>query len=99
MRLKIERSEASRRDLIEIWQFVADRHRAGADGLLRRILEVLELLAENPEMGRERPELAPALRSFPVDNYSIFYSRSESSLQLVRVIRFSREITPEMFEN
>jgi hypothetical protein len=39
--------------------------------MLDRIEGVLQMLSEQPKAGRERPELAPELRSFPVGNYLV----------------------------
>ena len=63
---KIVRRPRARQDLIEVWQFIADDNEAAADRTLDRIDRALATLAENPMMGRARPELAPDLRSSPV---------------------------------
>jgi toxin ParE1/3/4 len=60
-------------DLIDIWNYIADDNEAAADRMLDRIEGVLQMLSEQPKAGRERLELAPELRSFPVGNYLLFY--------------------------
>jgi len=62
---EILRRPQARLDLIDIWNYIADDNEAAADRLLDRI--------EQPKAGRERAELAPGLRSFPVGNYLLFY--------------------------
>ena len=44
------------------------------------------MLSEQPKAGRERPELAPGLRSFPVGNYLLFYLPLPGGIDLVRVL-------------
>ena len=45
-------------------------------------------------MGRNRPDLAPELRSFPVDNYIIFYRPISEGIQVIRVLHGARDIPP-----
>lgn len=49
-------------------------------------------LAETPGMGKDRPELAPALKSFPVAHYVLFYRVVPAGIELVRVLRSSRDV-------
>ncbi len=55
-----------------------------------------ELLATQPQMGRERPELAPGLRSFPVGAFILFYRPTKGGIEVVRVLHGSRDI-PMLF--
>jgi toxin ParE1/3/4 len=48
-------------------------------------------------MGRERIDIAPLVRSFPVNNYLIFYRLIEEGIEIVRVIHGARNI-PNLFE-
>jgi toxin ParE1/3/4 len=50
------------------------------------------MLAQFPEMGRSRKELAEELRSFPVKPYIIFYKRMETCIEIVRILHQSRDI-------
>jgi toxin ParE1/3/4 len=43
-------------------------------------------------MGRNRPELALALRSFPVGNYIIFYRQIRNGIEVIRVLNAMRDI-------
>lgn len=49
-------------------------------------------IGEMPGMGRERPELAEGLRSFPVSPYVVFYVSDETGVTIVRVIHGSRSL-------
>jgi toxin ParE1/3/4 len=50
-----------------------------------------------PAMGRNRQELAPSLRSFPVGKYVIYYRSIEEGIQIIRVLHGARDID-EVFE-
>lgn len=60
-------------DLAEIWAYIAEDSPRQADAFLARLNGECRLLARQPRMGRERPELLSNLRSFPVGRYVIFY--------------------------
>ncbi|MGH7989069.1 MAG: type II toxin-antitoxin system RelE/ParE family toxin [Limisphaerales bacterium] len=50
-----------------------------------------------PLLGREREELLPRLRSFPVSRYVIFYRPMENGIEVVRVLHGARDFPP-LFE-
>lgn len=88
----VRRSALAERDLLEIWSHIAKDSPGAADRFLDLIGEKCGLLAASPEMGRRREELAPALRSFPVGRYVIFYRPGERGIQVVRVLSAYRDI-------
>jgi toxin ParE1/3/4 len=51
-----------------------------------------DLLAERPLLGRERPEVAAGLRSFPVWPYVLFYRPKYRGCRIMRVIHGHQEI-------
>lgn len=63
-----------------------------ADEFLDRIEEKLQLLARNPGLGRKRDELLPGLQSFPIGNYVVFYREIKDGIDVIRVLRGSRDI-------
>ena len=84
-------SELAEQDLLEIWLYVAaDATVERADRLLEAIGDRFELLAENPRMGRRRPEFGSDVRSFVVENYVIYY-RPDKELLIARVLHGSRD--------
>jgi toxin ParE1/3/4 len=82
---RITRRERARTDLIKIWDYISDSDEMAADRMLDRFEEALAMLSDNPLAGRERPELAPGLRSFPVRSYVLFYMPVPGGIDLVRV--------------
>ena len=70
---------------MEIWVNIAIDSERAADRLLDGVESVMNMLAENPRAGRERPELADELRSFAVESYVLFYKPMSEGIELVRV--------------
>ena len=95
---EIVRRPQAKLDLIEIWGFIADDNEAAADRMLDRIDDVLGMLRDRPLAGRERPELAPKLRSFPVGSYLVFYLPLPNGIDLVRVRSGYLDIGPDDFD-
>jgi len=55
-------------------------------------LGVFPLLAANPAMGRHRPNLGEAMRSFPVTNYRIYYRQDRrGGLRILHVKHAARD--------
>lgn len=94
---RIERNRASVADYEEIWRYIARDNPAAADRLITSIERQLSGLAAMSGIGREEPNLAANLRSFPVGNYLIFYRPIADGIALVRVLHGARDISPEYF--
>ena len=88
--VKAPRAEA---DLIDIWLYVAEDQPINADRLLDRLNDAALLIADTPEMEVDRSVLSTDLKSFPVDNYIVFYRVKPDVLELVRVLSSSRDIS------
>lgn len=89
-RFKISRQ--ADRDLEDMWVYLAQNDSLSADLLLAKVLDKLPMLAQFPEMGRSRKELAEELRSFPVKPCIIFYKKVENYIEIVRILHQSRDI-------
>ena len=79
-------------DLDSIWSFIAADSETAADRQIARIVEVFEMLMQNPRAGRERPELQKHLRSFPVGSYVVFYIPLPDGIEIVRVMNGRQDI-------
>ncbi len=80
-------------DLDGIWYFIARDNIQAANSLIDTLLERFPLLAENPMMGRPRPNLGPDLRSIPIGNYLIVYRPTDFGVVILH-IRDSRRQEP-----
>jgi toxin ParE1/3/4 len=90
-------SPAARSDLDEIWFYIAQDDPEAADKFIRAIVLRFPKLAAMPELGRQREELSPRLRSFPVGRYVIFYRPMENGIEIARVLHGARDFPP-LFE-
>lgn len=91
--LEIVYTASARADLIEAWQFVAEENPQAADQMLDAIEKGIELLAQQPSMGRPRPELLTGLRSWPTSTPDVlYYLTVPDGLIIVRVLHHARDI-------
>jgi toxin ParE1/3/4 len=79
-------------DLEEIWLTIAVDSPSAADKLLRRIAAKLGRLAEFPDMGSSRPEIAPSARILVEGNYLILYEPVGDDVEVVRVVHGARDL-------
>ena len=86
-------------DLLNIWNYIADDSLDRADDFLDRIESKLMTLAQNSGLGRKRSELLPDLRSFPIDNYVVFYQQIDGGIDVIRLLHGSRDIEEVFKEN
>lgn len=80
-------------DLDHIWSYIATEsgNTKLADRQVDAITERFYLLSTHPRMGRERPDLRPGLRSFPVGDYIIIYRITEADDVLIMHVPHSRQ--------
>jgi len=79
-------------DLLDIWLFIARDNVAAADRVLDHIEAKFRLLADHPEIGRARPDIAPAFRMLPVLNYLVLYKVANDRIEIVRVVHGARSL-------
>ncbi len=80
-------------DLNDIHDYIGRDSPSAAGHFIQMIEQQCDTLAENPSLGRSRPELLPNLRSFPGGSYTIFYFPLEDGVEIVRVSHGARDIT------
>lgn len=81
------------RDIENIIDLIADNSGFdAAERFLKKINDKCKNLANFPSMGRKRDELLPSLRSFPVDDYLIFYRQIPEGIEVVRVVSGYRDL-------
>ena len=91
----VHRSSHAENDIMEIWGHIAKDDSLAADRQLDRIDAACEMLAENPQVGPRREDLARGLRFYPVGNYLIFYTVGEDGITLARVLHGARDYPQE----
>ncbi|MCX7285851.1 MAG: type II toxin-antitoxin system RelE/ParE family toxin [Novosphingobium sp.] len=86
MNFRIERAEAAREDLLDIWQTIAFEDEATANRQVQRIVEAMARLADHPRIGPSRDDLRLGLRALLRTPYLIFYD-IDDELRVVRIVR------------
>ncbi|MCY7386165.1 MAG: type II toxin-antitoxin system RelE/ParE family toxin [Microcoleus sp. CAN_BIN18] len=81
------------RDLESIMDYIADRSGFdAAESFLDRINDKCQTLSKFPSMGRNRDESIENVRSFPIDDYLIFYNPIETEIEVLRVVSGYRDL-------
>jgi toxin ParE1/3/4 len=94
--LKVVRTELADEDLLEIWFYIGADDLDAADRVIDRIDQRCESLAQNPEMGTERPDLMPGMRYLVEGNYLIFYRVRSDFIEILRILNGTRNL-PQIF--
>jgi len=89
---RIRITPLAEQDLVEIWYFIAQDNPLAADRLLDLLGQKYTLLADNPNMGPARPDIAKELRYHPVGNYLLLYRVISGDIELVRVVHGARDL-------
>ena len=90
---RIVRRPRGLQDLVGVWRYIADDSgETRADNYLRRLNDVIIYLAQQPLMGRARPEIEEGIRSFVAESHVIFYIALVDGMELVRVLHGSQDI-------
>jgi toxin ParE1/3/4 len=75
------------RDIERIMDYLADASSFYvAERFLVKLNKKCRNLANFPNLGRQRSELSPGLRSFSIDAYLIFYRSIDGGIEIVRVV-------------
>jgi len=94
----VRRSSHAERDLEPILEDLQQNAPAVAERYATAFHEKGQALARFPEMGRSRPEIAPALRNTLVYPYVIFYRVDGEVVQILRILHGSRDLQRIMRE-
>lgn len=85
-------SQQAEQDLEDIWAYLAQQDELLADKQIAQILDRFPMLSQFSDMGKQRNNLLPGLRSFPVQPYIVFYTKIADGIEIVRVLHQSRDI-------
>lgn len=90
---KFRVSSPAELDLAQIWAFIAEDSVDAAERMRRNLEATFKLLAKNPRLGRERPDLQSGLRSFPIKDFLSFYHVVDTGILIVRVVSGYRDLS------
>ena len=91
--LPVRISPMAERDLEQILEFISEDKPLAALKFITRLRGAIDGLAQTPDIGRERPELGPRVRSLPFKKYVIFYRASNKEVTIARVLQGALDLT------
>lgn len=82
----------ARRDILEIWERIAQDSLQHADLFVDRLVRQFQLLGQNPYLGRKRDELIAGSRSIALGDYLVFYSVTNPGVRVLHVVHGRRNL-------
>lgn len=81
-------------DLESIWLYSYREWGAEqADNYIRSLLSRFTWLAENPQLGKQRPEINPGYHCFPEGMHLIFYKITRKGIDIIGIPHQSMDVT------
>jgi toxin ParE1/3/4 len=91
---KFRLTEPAIQDIEQIVDYIARQSGLDiADRFLSKIDAKFAKIAQFPNLGRQRDEILPGLRSLPMDNYLILYMPIGQDIEIFRVVRGYRDLS------
>jgi plasmid stabilization system protein ParE len=84
-------------DLEAIAAYHAERSLPYARQVVQKLREAFRLVGRFPGLGSPADDLSPGLRRRPAGDYVVFFRRTPTGTEIVRVIHGSRDIGPGDF--
>jgi toxin ParE1/3/4 len=80
-------------DIADIWADGADRWGVDqADRYFDGMVDLFDLLGEQPEISRLRPEFRPPVRIHPYGSHVVIFVMVETGISIVRVLHHRRNL-------
>lgn len=87
-------TEPAIRDIEQIADYIArESGLSQADRFLTKLDAKFSKIAQFPNLGRQRNEILPGLRSLPMDQYLILYIPIDQDVDILRVVSGYRDLT------
>lgn len=86
-------SPQAKKDLEDIWCYIAADNPIAADRVERELYEAFEKLALNPNMGHKREDITfLPVRFWRVFSYHIIYKAESDTLEILRILSGYRDL-------
>jgi toxin ParE1/3/4 len=86
-------SKKAEHDLINIWNYTLDNWgETQADNYVQSLKSAVELLIENPELGKSRDGIRTGYRSYNLGKHVIFYCSCNYGIRVVRILHQSMDV-------
>jgi toxin ParE1/3/4 len=85
-------SPLAKSDLADIRHFIRQDKPAAASRQIAKFYDAFETLGRHSELGQQRPELGPDLRTFSTGTYVIVYRPFARGVEVVRILSGYRDV-------
>lgn len=86
-------SSRARDDMLNIWSWIADKSGlAMADAVVERIETRISQLADHPEMGPARSDIAQSARMLVIERWLALYAIVDDTVRIIRVVDGSADL-------
>ena len=85
-------SGPARRDLDEIWDYIAADNPIAASKFVDKMLTAAQSYANQPRLGEARFDLMPDCRHFTVGQYVIYYRPVADGIEQIRILHGARSV-------
>ena len=79
-------------DLAEIRRYITQDNPPAADHFVGEFFDLFHWLARNPEIGQQRAELRPNLRSISLGNYVVYFYPMIEGIEIAGVAHGARDV-------
>ena len=85
-------SSTARRDLGQIWAYIAADDSDAATETVQRIVDRCDAYGRQPEMGTVREDIGGDVRCFSVGRYVVYYRIEDVGIGISRVLHSARDV-------
>lgn len=82
----------AKRDLLDIWLWIARDSATVADTVLDRIEQRAAKLSQHREIGMARPEIGEGARGLVIERWVVLYRLVDGGVQIVRIVDGARDL-------
>jgi plasmid stabilization system protein ParE len=94
---RLSYSELALDDLRGILDYIASDNPSAATGFVDALIERCHLVAQNPEIGVQREDVAIDLRLFTYHGYGIYYRTLDAEVRIERVLHPALDVGSQTF--
>lgn len=78
-------------DLLSISKYIADHNPPASLKWYREMLDTCAMIGDLPDIGQERGDVVPGLRTFPKGKYLVVFESDGAHVSILRVVHGARD--------
>lgn len=88
--LEIHKQVRARKDLLDVWRYSFKRWgEKQADRYYDELINGMDLIARNPEIGIACDDIREGYRCFPIKEHEVYYKITKTRIVIIRVLHDS----------